>query len=145
MARALPTRSLNSPPASSRVNPSLSPAPRVTALCGPAEGRMLCRGSRAIAERNSAAALMTLPAAEHSSPARLERLVHDYRLKDELDGSWAMRPLELAREAGRSLLVLAHYLSACSARRWSWIGSHASRSASSPRCARAISAASSTK
>ena len=28
------------------------------------------------------------------------------RLKDELDGAWAVRPLELVREGGRTMLVL---------------------------------------
>jgi len=33
-------------------------------------------------------------------------LRHEYELRDELDGAWAVRPLELVREAGRTLLVL---------------------------------------
>src|ERR1019366_9141925 len=36
----------------------------------------------------------------------LERLAHEYELKDELDGSWAARPLELRREGGQTLLLL---------------------------------------
>jgi serine/threonine protein kinase len=33
-------------------------------------------------------------------------LTHEYELKDELHGTWAMRPLELVREANRTMLVL---------------------------------------
>jgi serine/threonine protein kinase len=47
-----------------------------------------------------------LPAAEHPTPATLDRLAREYGLKDELDGAWALRPLELVRERGRTMLVL---------------------------------------
>ena len=47
--------------------------------------------------------LFKLPAREHPSPASL---AHHYELKDELDGSWAARPIELLLEHGRAMLVL---------------------------------------
>jgi PAS domain S-box-containing protein len=50
--------------------------------------------------------LVVLPAAEHPAPATLDRLAHEYGLKDELDGAWAVRPLEFVREHGRTMLVL---------------------------------------
>ena len=50
--------------------------------------------------------LAVLPAAEHPIPATLDRLAREYELKDELDGTWAVRPLELVRERGRIMLVL---------------------------------------
>ena len=50
--------------------------------------------------------LAVLPAAEHPAPATLDRLTHEYGLKNELDGTWAARPLELIFEAGRTILVL---------------------------------------
>ena len=53
-----------------------------------------------------AAVLAVLPAAEHPTPATLDRLAREYGLKDELDGAWAVRPLELLREKGRIMLVL---------------------------------------
>jgi hypothetical protein len=37
--------------------------------------------------------------------AILDRFSHEYALKDELDGAWAARPLEMVREPGRTLLV----------------------------------------
>jgi hypothetical protein len=49
--------------------------------------------------------MLTLTA-EHPTPASLDRLAHEYALKDELNGAWAVRPLTLIRERGRSVLVL---------------------------------------
>ncbi|MBP0596214.1 AAA family ATPase, partial [Paraburkholderia sp. LEh10] len=67
--------------------------------------RVLCRGRRP-REGGSHNVLLVRPAAEHPSPASVDRLVHAFGLKDELDGAWAARPLELVREGGRTLLVL---------------------------------------
>jgi PAS domain S-box-containing protein len=67
--------------------------------------RVLCRGRRA-GEGCSHNVLLVRPAGEHPLPAALDRLVHAFGLKDELDGAWAVRPLELVREGGRTLLVL---------------------------------------
>jgi serine/threonine protein kinase len=50
--------------------------------------------------------LAVLPAAEHPTPATLNRLAHEYGFKDELNGAWAARPLELIRDGGRTMLVL---------------------------------------
>ena len=69
-------------------------------------GRVFCRGQRVGEDGNHSAVLVVLPAAEHPSPSNLDRLAHEYGLKDELDGAWAVRPLELMREGGRTMLVL---------------------------------------
>jgi PAS domain S-box-containing protein len=50
--------------------------------------------------------LIVLSAAEHPSRSSLDRLTHEYDLKDQLDGSWAVRPLHLVHDAGRATLVL---------------------------------------
>jgi PAS domain S-box-containing protein len=50
--------------------------------------------------------LAVVPAAEHPSPASLDRLAREFALKDELDAAWALRPLELTRDRGRTMLVL---------------------------------------
>jgi serine/threonine protein kinase len=42
----------------------------------------------------------------HGAPDTLDRLAHEYGLKDELEVAWAVRPLELVRERGRTMLVL---------------------------------------
>src|ERR1700692_3595387 len=67
--------------------------------------RVFCR-RESHADGYRAAVLAVLPAAEHPTPATLDRLAHEYGLKDELDGAWALRPLELVRERGRIMLVL---------------------------------------
>jgi hypothetical protein len=46
------------------------------------------------------------PASAHSSPSVLERLADEYGLKDQLDGVRVVHALELARECGRTMLVL---------------------------------------
>jgi hypothetical protein len=43
---------------------------------------------------------------EHPTPATLNRLAYEYFLKDELDGAWTAKPLELICEGGRTMLVL---------------------------------------
>src|SRR3981189_2635015 len=58
------------------------------------------------ADGDRAAVLAVLPAAEHPTPATLDRLAREYGLKDELDRAGAVRPLELIRDRGRIMLVL---------------------------------------
>src|SRR5262249_26159541 len=55
---------------------------------------------------NRTTVLAVLPALEHPPLTSLDRLAHEYGLKDELDGAWAARPLELIREGSRAMLVL---------------------------------------
>jgi serine/threonine protein kinase len=68
--------------------------------------RILCRSWRRGADGNRGAVLTVLPAAEHPAPTTLDRLSHEYGLKDKLDGAWAVRPLELVHEHSRTMLVL---------------------------------------
>src|SRR5262245_29289605 len=68
--------------------------------------RVFCRGWRLDADGRRNAVLAVLPAAEHPAPSSLDRLAHEFGLKDELDGAWTVRPLELVREHGRAMLVL---------------------------------------
>src|SRR6202140_3638172 len=56
--------------------------------------RVFCR-RESHADGYRAAVLSVLPAAEHPTPATLDRLAHEYGLKEELDGAWALRPLEV--------------------------------------------------
>ena len=70
------------------------------------DGERICRRSVSRAGSDSATVLAVLPAAEHPAAATLDRLAHEYGLKDELDAAWAVRPLELVRERGRTMLVL---------------------------------------
>src|SRR5262250_2550998 len=50
--------------------------------------------------------LIVQPAADHPARSTLDRLTHEHELKHELDGAWAVRPLELVRDAGRTMLML---------------------------------------
>jgi PAS domain S-box-containing protein len=68
--------------------------------------RVFRRGWRLDDNGKQRAALVVLPAADQPSRSSLDRLTHEYELKDELDGAWAARPLELVRDAGRTMLVL---------------------------------------
>jgi len=67
--------------------------------------RALCRGRRRDAGGGLAAVLIEFPVAEHQSPVALDRLAHEYGLKDELDTAWAARPLDIVREGGRTVLL----------------------------------------
>ena len=67
---------------------------------------VFCRRGREGADGDHHAVLAVLPAAEHPTPASLHRLTHEYALKDDLDEAWAVRPLELVREGGRTMLLL---------------------------------------
>ena len=69
-------------------------------------GVVFCRGWRNGAGSGSKAALALLAVSEQPSSATLDRLTHEYSLKEELDGTWAVRPLALSRDRGRTVLVL---------------------------------------
>jgi serine/threonine protein kinase len=51
-------------------------------------------------------ALVVLSAAERPSRLSLDRLIHEFGLKNELDEAWAVRPLELVHDGDRAMLVL---------------------------------------
>lgn len=68
--------------------------------------RVLCRARRRGVGGQWNAVLTVLPAGEHPPPSSLARLTHEYGLKDDLDGAWAVRPLEFVRMGGRPMLVL---------------------------------------
>jgi PAS domain S-box-containing protein len=65
--------------------------------------RVFCRGE---SDGDGAGVLVVRPAAEHPSLATLDRLAHEYELRDELDAAWAAKPLELMRERGQTILLL---------------------------------------
>jgi serine/threonine protein kinase len=69
--------------------------------------RVLWRGWRLSDDGAPRAVLVVEPAAERSSRSSLDRLTHEYGLKDELDEAWAARPLELVRDRDRAMLMLA--------------------------------------
>jgi predicted ATPase len=68
--------------------------------------RIFCRKRHPNADERLNNVLIVTLAAEHPTPSSLNRLAHEYSLKDELDGAWAVRPLALIRERGRTMLIL---------------------------------------
>jgi PAS domain S-box-containing protein len=68
--------------------------------------RVYCRTSREGADGGRKAVLLVLPSADQPTPGSLNRLVHEYELRDELEAAWALRPVELVRERGRAMLML---------------------------------------
>ncbi|MBV8506823.1 MAG: AAA family ATPase, partial [Alphaproteobacteria bacterium] len=68
--------------------------------------RIYRRGWRLDDDGKRHAVLTVAPASDDPSRSSLDRLAHEYELKDELDGAWAVRPLNLVRDAGRTILVL---------------------------------------
>ena len=51
-------------------------------------------------------AFMPVRSADHPTPESVNRLTHEYGLKDYLDSTWALRPLELLRERGQTMLFV---------------------------------------
>jgi predicted ATPase/GAF domain-containing protein len=51
-------------------------------------------------------AFMPVRSGEHPTADGINRLTHEYGLKDYLDSAWALRPLELLRERGQTMLVV---------------------------------------
>jgi serine/threonine protein kinase len=68
--------------------------------------RIFRSGWRTDDSGNRRAVLVVRPAVEHPSRSSLDRLTHEYELKEERDGTWAVRPLDLVRDAGPMTLVL---------------------------------------
>ncbi|SFH65605.1 AAA family ATPase [Bradyrhizobium sp. Gha] len=68
--------------------------------------RIFCRERRLNADGKLSRVLVVRLAAEHPIPASLDQLAHEYALRHELEEAWAVRPLELVHERGRTILTL---------------------------------------
>ena len=68
--------------------------------------RILTRQTRQDEKGGPQPVLVVRLAAEHPSRASLDRLAHEYGLRDELDSAWAAKPLEFIKDNGRSALIL---------------------------------------
>jgi predicted ATPase/C4-dicarboxylate-specific signal transduction histidine kinase len=90
--------------------------PRMTESVLPAGGevlwrdaeRALCRLSRDGGTSDRHAFIPMASDAEHPTLESINRLMHEYELKDHLEASWAVRPVELLRESGRTMLVVEY-------------------------------------
>jgi PAS domain S-box-containing protein len=67
--------------------------------------RVVYRTARVCADGGRQPVLALLPTAENPTPDNLNRLTHEYGLRDDLDDAWAARPLALVRERGRTMLL----------------------------------------
>jgi PAS domain S-box-containing protein len=67
--------------------------------------RVFYRGWRDGADGEQNAVLVVAPSGETPTYDTLNRLRHEYGLKDDLDDAWAVRPLELVHERGQTMLV----------------------------------------
>jgi PAS domain S-box-containing protein len=68
--------------------------------------RVFCRGWRDGADGDQNTVLVAFPSGEPPTRDSLNRLRHEFGLKDDLDDAWAVRPLELVHERGQTMLVL---------------------------------------
>lgn len=84
--------------------------------------RTLRRSWRNGADGGRYTVLEVVSVVEHATLGPINRLIHEYELKDDLNEAWAAQPLELVRERGEIMLVLkdpgASYLIALSAILW---------------------------
>ena len=69
-------------------------------------GRIFCRFSQHHATGAKYAFVPVSEVAEHPTLECVNRLAHEYELRSHLDSTWALRPLELVRDRGQTLLVV---------------------------------------
>jgi PAS domain S-box-containing protein len=67
-----------------------------------------CRLGGGDVEGSRHAFIPTRDDADHTTLDSVKRLTHEYELKDCLDGGWALRPQELVREPGRTMLIVEY-------------------------------------
>jgi len=67
--------------------------------------RVFCRTWRD-GEHGRQEFVAVLPTAEYPPPGYIDRVTHEYGLREYLQNEWAARPLELVRERGRTVLLL---------------------------------------
>ena len=69
-------------------------------------GRAFCRLAHDDADGGRYAFMPILSDAEHPILESVNRLAREFELREYLDGTWALRPLELVRERGQTMLVV---------------------------------------
>jgi PAS domain S-box-containing protein len=67
--------------------------------------RAFCRTTRTNPDGTQTSVLTVRPAGEPPTAASLDRVSHEYGLKDQLHSAWAVRPLELVRQGDQTVLV----------------------------------------
>jgi len=69
-------------------------------------GRAFCRLWRNDAEGEKHAFIPISADAENLTRESVNRLTHEHELKSHLDSTWALRPVELVRERGQTILLV---------------------------------------
>jgi PAS domain S-box-containing protein len=69
-------------------------------------GRAFCRLWHDDADDSRYAFIPILSDAEHPPLESINRLAHEFELREYLAGPWALRPLQLVRDRGRAMLVV---------------------------------------
>src|SRR5581483_9508992 len=69
-------------------------------------GRAFCRMSQNDADGGRYAFIPIPSDTEHPLLDSVNRLAREFELREYLDGTWALRPLELVRERGQTMLVV---------------------------------------
>jgi PAS domain S-box-containing protein len=68
--------------------------------------RVFCRNWHRDADGRQSAQLAVFAARDPQTTGSVDRLAHEFGLRSHLDGAWALRPLQLQRESGRTVLIL---------------------------------------
>jgi len=69
-------------------------------------GRAFCKLWRDDADSGRYAFIPLLSDAEHPILECVNRLAHEFELREHLAGTWALRPLELVRDRGQAILIV---------------------------------------
>jgi hypothetical protein len=69
-------------------------------------GRAFCKLGRNGPAGDTHAFIPVLSGSEHPTLEIINRLIREYELKDDLAADWALRPVELVGERGRTMLVV---------------------------------------
>jgi PAS domain S-box-containing protein len=69
-------------------------------------GRVFCKLSRNDVDGDRYAYIPITASADHSTQESVRRLTREYELRSYLDDHWSLRPLELVRERGQTLLIV---------------------------------------
>ena len=67
---------------------------------------VFCRIRRHVIGDDQNASSTALAAIANPTSSSINRLTHEYDLKEHLDSSWAIQPLELSQEQGHTILLL---------------------------------------
>jgi serine/threonine protein kinase len=68
---------------------------------------VLCRGRTVTGSTpHPPSVLVSLPTSKHPVPDRVRMLEHEWALRDDLNSTWALRPLALVQHEGRPALIL---------------------------------------